>query len=345
MTGSPDASHAAAHRFVVPELTGPNTGGTVYNRELVGALRERGENVAVLNVADAEHALRGGDPGTYWVDTLFLEAVPALAASSSAVQRIGLIAHYLPGLVRYGDDVTRGELSPAEVAALDSARAFLAPSAFMRRTLVGLGAAERSVAVLEPGTFATGLAEPPAPSAALRALVIAHLVVGKGVDRLLSALATRIDTDDRLTLEIVGSTDADPAYASACRVFSTAPSLRERVTLVGALTPTEVVARLATSDLLLSASRLESFGMALAEARTLGVPIVARRGGNVENLVAPESGGELVADAASVATACITLCRDPVELGARRAAARKNARPARTWTRVADEFLERTREL
>ena len=345
MTRSPDASHAAAHRFVVPELAGPNTGGTVYNRELVGALRERGENVALLDVTQAEHAVRAGEPGTYWIDTLFLEAVPALAARCGDGQRVGLIAHYLPGLVRYGADVTRHELSPAEVAALDGARAFLAPSAFMRATLVGLGAPERAVAVVEPGTFATGLAAVPAHSAALRALVVAHLVVGKGVDRFLSALATRIEADDRLTLEVVGSIDADAAYASACRVFSTAPSLRERVTLAGALTPTEVVARLATSDLLLSASRVESFGMALAEARTLGVPIVARRGGNVENLVAPESGGELVADAASVATACITLCRDPVELGARRAAARKNARPARTWTRVADEFLERTREL
>lgn len=311
----------------------------MYNRELVGALRERGGNVAVLDLAEAEHAVRAGEPGSYWVDTLFLEAVPALAERCSGAQRLGLIAHYLPGLVRYGADVTRAELSPEEIAALDAARAFLAPSAFMLRTLAGLGVAERSVAVVEPGTFATGLAPLPAPSATLRALVVAHLVVGKGIDRLLSALATRIEADDRLTLEIVGSVDIDSAYASACHVFSTAPSLRERVTLVGALTPTEVVARLATSDLLLSASRLESFGMALAEARTLGVPIVARPGGNIETLVTPESGGELVSDAASVAAACITLCRNPVELSVRRERARKNARAARSWAQVADEFL------
>jgi glycosyltransferase involved in cell wall biosynthesis len=220
---------------------------------------------------------------------------------------------------------------------------FLAPSAFMRETLVGLGAAERSVVVVEPGTLATGLAPLPAPSATLRALVVAHLVVGKGVDRLLSALATRIEADDHLTLEIVGSTETDTAYASACRVFSTAPSLRERVTLVGELTPTEVIARLATSDLLLSASQLESFGMALAEARTLGVPIVARPGGNVERLVGPDSGGELVADAAAVAAACITLCRNPVELVTRRERARQNARAPRPWTQVAAEFLDRFR--
>jgi glycosyltransferase involved in cell wall biosynthesis len=339
MTRGPDASHAAAHRFVVPDLAGPNTGGTVYNRELVGALRQGGAAVAVLDVAGAERAVRAGEPGRYWVDTLFLEAVPTLAAQSHAGQRVGLIAHYLPGLVRYGARVTRKELSLAEIAALDGARAFLAPSALMRRTLVGLGVAERSVAVVEPGTFATRLAALPAPSATLRALVVAHLVAGKGVARLLSALATRIAANDRLTLELIGRDDADPAYASACRVFSTAPSLRGRVTLASALTPREVVARLAASDLVLSASQFESFGMALAEARTLGVPIVARRGGNVESLVDPESGGELVADASSVAAACLALCRDRVELGVRREMAQKNARTPRAWSQVADEFL------
>ncbi len=211
----------------------------------------------------------------------------------------------------------------------------------MRAALERLGARAGSVAVVEPGRLARGLAPLPPPSGTLRALVVAHLVAGKGVDRLLAALATHVEPGDGVTLEVAGSLTQDASYAEGCRVFATAPSLRERVTLLGELTPDAVNERLAACDVLLSASSMESFGMALAEARTLGVPIVARAGGNVENLVSAASGGELVADAAGVAAACVALCRRHAELGARRERARANALLPRSWSDAAAEFLAR----
>jgi glycosyltransferase involved in cell wall biosynthesis len=341
MATSPEPGRGVEHRFVVPDLAGPSTGGTVYNRELVRALVARGAALDVLEPPAAERALRAGEAGTYWIDTLFLARVPELARRAGAGQRLGLIAHYLPGLVRYGAEVTRAELSPGETAALDAVDVFLAPSDFMRDTLLRLGAATRPIAVVEPGRLAAGVRAPLAPSGVLRAIVVAHLVVGKGVDRLLSALATSVAADDPLTLEVVGSTSADAAYAEGCRVFATAPSLRERVTLTGELRPNEVNERIAASNLLLSASSMESFGMAIAEARTLGVPVVARSGGNVERLIDAASGGELVADAASVAARCVALSQNPSELAARCEQATKHALAPRPWHVAATEFLER----
>ncbi len=330
-------------RFVVPDLGGPSTGGTVYNRELVRALAAHGVSLDVLDVSRAERALAAGETGTYWLDTLFLAELPRLRQLATGAQRLGLLAHYLPALVRYGASVSRAELAPEEALAVDCADALVAPSEFMRETLERLGARRGSVAVVEPGRLARGVAPLPEPSATLRALVVAHLVPGKGVDRLLATLAAHLERADPLSLAIAGSMTQDAAYAEGCRVFATAPSLRERVTLLGELTPHGVNERLASCDLLLSASSMESFGMALAEARTLGVPIVARAGGNVENLVSTASGGELVADAASVAAACLALCRKPAELAARRERAQANVLPPRPWSHAAKDFLARAR--
>lgn len=336
---------AGKYRFVVPDLRGPSTGGTVYNRELTRALAAAGASVDVLDVEDAERALALGEPGAYFVDTLFLGALPRLDRLRHPRASLTLLAHYLPSLVRYGSEVERRVLSAEEALALEHTPSAIAPSAFMRRTLERLSDRPLPVAVAEPGRLANGVAPTPAPDDTLRVLVVAHLVPGKGVDRLLSALATTLLPQDRVTLTVVGSLTQDPAHAAACRVFATSPALRGRATLAGELSPEAVNQRIAESDLLLSASSMESFGIVLAEARTLGVPIIARAGGNVENLVRNESGGELVCDAAGVAAACVALARDPEELVRRRGLARAGALAPYAWGDAAADFVRATTTL
>jgi glycosyltransferase involved in cell wall biosynthesis len=342
----PNPRHGAGkYRFVVPDLDGPSTGGTVYNRELTRALSASGASVDVLGLEAAERALALGEPGNYFVDTLFLNELPRLDRLARENASLTLLAHYLPSLVRYGSDVARSVLSAEEARALEHTRRAIAPSAFMRRTLERLSEPPPSVAVAEPGRLAAGVAPQPSPGGTLRVVVVAHLVPGKGVDRLLSALAASLEPRDRLTLNVIGSLTQDPAHAAACRVFATAPALRERATLLGELSPAAVNQRIAECDLLLSASSMESFGIVLAEARTLGVPIIARVGGNVENLVQNESGGELVADAVGVAAACVALVRDPEELVRRRGLARARALAPYGWSDAAARFTRAAAEL
>ncbi len=333
------------YRFVVPELAGPSTGGTVFNRELIRALAAAGEAHDVLERSEAEYALAAAEPGLYLLDTLFLGSLPRLARLSGRGRPLILLAHYLPALVHYGSGVKPSDLSADEALALFHMAGCVAPSDFMRRIVERLCASPRPVVTVEPGRLARGLAPPPPSSNTLRVVVVAHLVPGKGVDRLLSALAASLTPSDDVTVSVVGSLTQDPAHAAACRVFATAPMLRERAKLVGELSPEAVNERIAESDLLLSASSMESFGIVLAEARTLGVPIVARAGGNVANLVSPESGGELVPDAAGVAAACVALARNRAELAARRERARENALSPRSWSDAAREFVRVTVEL
>ena len=99
----------------------------------------------------------------------------------------------------------------------------------------------------------------------------------------------------------------------------------------------QVFDQLARSALLVSASRMESYGMALAEARAHGTPILARAGGHVAAHVDPAAGGQLVADEAELAHAFVALLRRPTELE-RRIGLAEAARQTRSWHLTALEF-------
>jgi glycosyltransferase involved in cell wall biosynthesis len=118
------------------------------------------------------------------------------------------------------------------------------------------------------------------------------------------------------------------------------PALARRVSLCGAQSPEETAAALARAELLVSASRMESYGMALAEARVVGVPILACAGGNARAHVAPEAGGQLVPDVPALARACLELARAPERLRERIEQARAHALPARSWHSAAQDFLD-----
>jgi glycosyltransferase involved in cell wall biosynthesis len=87
------------------------------------------------------------------------------------------------------------------------------------------------------------------------------------------------------------------------------------------------------ADLFVSATRLESFGIAALEARTAGVPVVAMAGSGVGEFVTHGVHGLLAADDAELAAAVLALAGDP----ARRAEMARAARaqpPPTSWDQV-----------
>jgi glycosyltransferase involved in cell wall biosynthesis len=330
--------------FIVPDLDGPVSGGTLFNRGLVAALQAAGVSCDVLPLTTAPAALaRGSASDTFWVDSLFLDHVPRLERARRAPSRLGLLAHYLPSLVNHGENLSRGDLTPAEACALVSVDLVLAPSRFMRNTVARLSHSPRTILELEPGRLATGPAALRAPP--VRGVLVANLLPGKGVLPFLQGLARCASASDAFSLELIGGVGPDASYAADCRRAADTPALRGRIRLRGALTPEETVARMASGNLCVSASLMESYGMALAEARTLGLPILARHGGNVRALVEAPAGGELVPDAATLAGAFLGLCRNPAEHGRRIRRAGSSAWPARPWATVAREFLRQIERL
>jgi glycosyltransferase involved in cell wall biosynthesis len=217
---------------------------------------------------------------------------------------------------------------------------FLVTSDFMREALGPLVAPQKPICVVAPGCRARPAPSAPPATGELRALLIGNLLPGKGIEPLLSSLAEQLQPADKLRLTILGSLDSDPDYAERCRrLIADQPALAGRVVLQGERSPEQVLRELAQAEVLLSASTMESYGMALAEARAAGVPILARAGGNVAQHVAASAGGELVFSTRELATACLELARAPERLRERLRAARKHAPPARTWSDAASELL------
>jgi glycosyltransferase involved in cell wall biosynthesis len=346
---------------VCPPPDGPLTGGTLYNRELLGALAASGVAVRALTIDEALRALRAAPRANgfarLWVDTLYLEHVPLLRTESAGrVASLGLVVHYLPSAVALGRGPTRQELSAPERAALDACTCFLSSSAFMREVLMDAGIPATRVVAIAPGVDWSGEpcaahagADTSGPPAArpLSALMIANLLPGKGVAPFIRALDTALDVeasrDDaangRLHLSIAGSAVLDERYACECRdALSASPRARRCVRLEGSLSRHALFEQLSSAHVLVSASRMESFGMALAEARSLGVPILARAAGNAPSLVEAASGGELFADDATLARALVRLAKDPDELRARAALAMRH-RLRRSWRDAAAELV------
>jgi glycosyltransferase involved in cell wall biosynthesis len=324
---------ARGHVFVVPDLDGPETGGTLYNARLIAALRARGVTCHALTIdgATAPGALAQAEH--VWVDSLYLAELPELDARAPR-----LVLHYLPSQVAHARVVEWRELSAVEHAALEHAAGFLVPSRFMAQQLARLPLHDRSVLCVEPGVALPAAAAAERTDGELHALMLCNVVEGKGVLEFLQALAALAQDGDRLRLAIAGSLAAEPAYAQTCaRLIDAQSWLRARVVLRGTVRHHDALVDLQCSDVLVSASRMEAYGMALAEARAAGVPIVARGAGNASALVTAESGGALFATAWEAAAGLLALARDPARLRAARTRAAK-ARLARSWHDAAAEF-------
>jgi glycosyltransferase involved in cell wall biosynthesis len=90
-----------------------------------------------------------------------------------------------------------------------------------------------------------------------------------------------------------------------------------------------------------SAARMETYGMALAEAKAHGLPILASEGGNVRDHFRDGHDGLLFASIAELAQGLLELARAPARLQHLLAAAALEASSARyTWDDAAESLLE-----
>jgi glycosyltransferase involved in cell wall biosynthesis len=322
--------------FVTPPLDGPATGGTRYNQQLTRALQREGASVQCCTLSAAAEALAGGLPDIVWVDSLYLHAVPELRLRAGGACRLGVLLHYLPTLLRDAAPRALDDLSEIERRALLAADLVLVPSNTLHQLVQRL-TPYRHIICVPPAIDDDALAPAQAREHS-SCVMVCNLIENKGVRPFLEALAAGLLAVDRFRLRIIGGSDAQPAYARHCvSLVADNALLAQRVEFLGELDQRQVFAWLARSALFVSASRMESYGMALAEARAHGTPILARAGGHVSAHVQPEAGGQLVEDEEQLARALLELTRQPERLQ-RRIALAETSRPMRSWRTAALEF-------
>ena len=152
---------------------------------------------------------------------------------------------------------------------------------------------------------------------------------------LLDGLATATDLSWRCAC--VGSLDRDPAFAERGAAPRADSGLRDRVRFPGPRTGSELDRAYAAADLLVLASRAETYGMVVTEALARGVPVLAAEvGGVTEALGHGEDGtrpGLLVppGDPAALGAALRRWLGDAELRGRLRRAARERRASLRGW--------------
>ena len=119
-------------------------------------------------------------------------------------------------------------------------------------------------------------------------LYVGRLVKHKGVGELLEAFALVAEKDPQVTLTMVGSGALEEELLTRAEALG----LADRFTVLPPVTPDEVNGLMHRHDLLVHASKIETFGMTIVEAVAAGLPVLVTRSFGPEETL---SGIETVA--------------------------------------------------
>jgi glycosyltransferase involved in cell wall biosynthesis len=345
----------------------PRLGGAeVFGMALVRGLRARGHQIHVIashwpgksrmpDLMDFEgtpvhrlpmvEALQQHDPQALARVRLQLAAlIRQIAPQVCHVNSQDITAYFLGALGR----------CPSVVTVHSSATFRLGADSLMGRLLTGAAAVvgvsqamSADARALTPAiaprlvTLLNALPEPPAgpppPVDPQRLLAAGRLVVEKGFDVLLDALARLWPRWPALTLVLLGD---GPARAEL-EAQAAALGLADAVEFRGWVAPERVHAEMQQSALVVMPSVWrEPFGLVALQAAQAGRPLVASATGGIPEIVQPEQTGLLVppGDAAALAAAIERLLQDPAQAAAMGAAAARHARTHFDYARFVTRY-------
>jgi glycosyltransferase involved in cell wall biosynthesis len=269
------------------------SGGNVYDRKVCDGLAVLGWSVRVRAVsgdwpwpgevgytalADQLAAVPDGD--VVLLDGLVASTAPDVLRNSVNRLRLVLLIH-LPIGAQWSDGAAGGgpeEAATREHRVLSIASAVIVTSAWARRFLLDSYALpEDRLHVVEPGVDVAGLARGTVAGGEL--LCVGAVTPVKGHDLLLTALGQL--TDLSWHCRFVGAQTRHPAFVARLADQILDLGIGDRVALVGPLTGAELEIAYAATDLLVTPSRFETYGMVVTEALARGIPVVATDVGGV----------------------------------------------------------------
>ena len=338
--------------FVVPDgIDDPArpSGGNTYDRQVCRELSSIGFSVR-------EHAIPGAwprrevasltaldgvvkripDGGVVLLDGLIASTAPDVLVPHARRLRLILLVHMPLGHRPAADATVDAQMR--ERAVLSASVAVVTTSTWTRRRLLELySLPEDRVHVSEPGVEAAELASGTRTGGAL--LCVAAVKFDKGHDVLLGALEMISELSWHCVC--VGSLDRDPAFVDDLRRRALKGGLDDRLHFAGPRTGADLNRSYGAADLMVLASRAETYGMVITESLARGLPVVAAEvGGVTEALGHGADGirpGLLVppGDPAALAAALRAWLGDAELRGRLRQAARERRESLFGWSRTA----------
>ena len=321
---------------LLPASGGLVSGGFIYNAEVLAALTEAGAELQTLEWEQAAAAMQADQQSWFLFDSLDLN--PRIDGLPLEHCRSVLLVHHLESLFPPPGVDARSLFTAEELPRLRRFRALWGTSRFTYNHLIAEPDLAGRVFAADPAAF------PPAgrrqnPAAQPHVLMVGNLCARKGVLELLEELAKVPDLPD-FTLQVVGA-ELEADYAAKCHgLLAAQPELQQRVQLLGPH-PAEAMGQFyLDADLFLSAAAMETFGMAVREAMTAGLPVLLRAGGFSAQHLQGQGAGAVCADVPELTARLLDLLRHPEQLQALQDQAQAQKPAARSWNQVAAEVVE-----
>jgi glycosyltransferase involved in cell wall biosynthesis len=313
------------------------SGGNIYDRRLCGALSSlrwsvhehavpgcwpRREAASLAALADVVEQIPDG--AVVLLDGLIASTAPEVLVPQARRLRLVVLVHMPLG--HRPIDGAADETRAREQAVLSAAAAVVTTSAWARCRLLELySLPTERVHVAEPGVDAAELATGTAGAGAL--LCVAAVSFDKGHDVLLDALETLSDLSWHCVC--VGRLDRDPAFVAGLRRRLLESGLGDRVRFAGPRTGADLDCSYAAADLMVLASRAETYGMVVTEALARGLPVIAAEVGGVTEALGYGAEGSR--------PGLLVPAEDPSALGAALRAWLADAELRRRWRQAAYE--------
>lgn len=174
----------------------------------------------------------------------------------------------------------------------------------------------------------------------IRIGAVKNLIRDSGLDLLIRAFSDLTNDTDllnySLSLEIVGSGKAEEELKDLVKEIG----LENSVTFLGQLPHDDVPAFMSTLDIFCSLSRRESFGVSIAEASAIGLPVVATNIQGILEIIEHDATGYLVPpdDVFAATEAIKTLILDPSLRDRMGSAGRNQIKEKYEWSSCVDRM-------
>jgi glycosyltransferase involved in cell wall biosynthesis len=299
------------------------TGGNLYNRHMLAALRRDGVRVTTVVVRDRDAAARLRELRARLV------LVDTIAASQAAPHLAGLRA-------RGSEVVALALMQQGAMVLARRADRVIAVSRALADELVAGGIDRRRIVVISPGR--DRIAAQPHANNDGRVLCVANWTAAKGIHTLVAAVARLPD----VSLDLVGDAP-DPAYAARVRRAITARGLGSRVRVYGSLGRTALQRRYAAASIFALPTIREGYPIVFIEALAHGLPIV---GCDIPAIREVTGGAAILVAPKRVAPLAVALKRLATDERSRRTLARRSlirAHRLPTWAESETRFVRAAR--